>query len=78
MNIFQQEPETPNAEPDKLMEKFAGGMMKFDNKFLEQRRVFLWGGVHDESAEKIVNRLLFWKQPTRVRIFSFTSIVRVA
>ncbi|MES2621011.1 MAG: ATP-dependent Clp protease proteolytic subunit [Bacteroidota bacterium] len=53
-----EEPETPNAEPDKLIEKFAGGM-KFDNKFLEQRKVFLWGPVHDDSAEKVVNRLLF-------------------
>ncbi len=58
MNTRQQEPETPNIEPEKVMEKFAGGM-KFDNKFLEQRKVFLWGAVYDESAEKIVNRLLF-------------------
>lgn len=54
-----EDPEEPNVKPDQLMEKFAGGMMKFDNKFLEQRRVFLWGPVHDESAEKVVNRLLF-------------------
>ena len=59
MNTRQQEPEKPEGEPDKLMEKFAGGMMRFDNKFLEQRRLFLWGAVHDESAERIVNRLLF-------------------
>jgi len=58
MNIKMEEPEKPNAEPDKLMEKFAGGI-KFDNKFLEQRKVFLWGPVHDDSAEKVVNRLLF-------------------
>jgi len=42
-----------------VIEKFAGGMMKFDNKFLEQRRVFLWGPVTDESSEKVVNRMLF-------------------
>ena len=62
MNIRQEEPEkpeTPSVEPDKLIEKFAGGMMRFDNKFLEQRKLFLWGAVHDESAERIVNRLLF-------------------
>ncbi len=59
MNTRQQEPEKPEGEPDKLIEKFAGGMMRFDNKFLEQRRLFLWGAVHDESAERIVNRLLF-------------------
>ena len=59
MNLKLEEPETPHVEPDKLIEKFAGGMMKFDNKFLEQRKIFLWGAVHDESAEKLVNRLLF-------------------
>jgi ATP-dependent Clp protease protease subunit len=62
MNLRLEEPEKPelpSVEPDKLMEKFAGGMMRFDNKFLEQRKVFLWGPVHDESAERIVNRLLF-------------------
>lgn len=59
MNTRLEDPETPNVEPDKMIEKFAGGMMRFDNKFLEQRRVFLWGPVHDESAERIVNRLLF-------------------
>lgn len=52
-----EEPEKP-GKPDELIEKFAGGM-KFDNKFLEQRRVFLWGPVFDESAERVVNRLLF-------------------
>lgn len=32
---------------------------KFQSKFLEQRKVFLWGPVHDESAKKIVNQLLY-------------------
>ncbi len=32
---------------------------QFEKKFLEQRKVFLWGPVDDKSAEKIVNRLLF-------------------
>ncbi len=52
-----EEPEIPN-KPDELIEKFAGGV-KFDNKFLEQRKVFLWGPVTDESCERVVNRLLF-------------------
>jgi len=26
---------------------------------MEQRKVFLWGAVHDESAKQIVNRLLY-------------------
>ncbi|MBX2842659.1 MAG: ATP-dependent Clp protease proteolytic subunit [Flammeovirgaceae bacterium] len=36
-----------------------GNSTKFDNQFLEQRRVFLWGPVMDDSAERIVNRLLY-------------------
>lgn len=32
---------------------------QFDKKFLEQRRVFLWGVVDDSSAKDIVNRLLY-------------------
>jgi ATP-dependent Clp protease protease subunit len=46
-------------KPEEVIEKVANGAMKFDNKFLEQRRVFLWGAVTDESSEKIVNRLLY-------------------
>lgn len=57
-SILNEEPEKTN-KPDEALEKFAGGLMKFDNKFLEQRKVFLWGPVHDESAEKVVNRLLY-------------------
>ena len=57
MHTKMEEPEKP-GKADEMIEKFAGGM-KFDNKFLEQRRVFLWGPVFDESAERVVNRLLF-------------------
>ena len=32
---------------------------KFDDKFLDDRKVFLWGAVHDESAKQVVNRLLY-------------------
>lgn len=31
----------------------------FDRKFLEQRKVFLWGPVMDDSAKAVVNRLLY-------------------
>lgn len=46
--------------------------MKFDNKFLEQRKIFLWGGVHDKSAEKVVNRLLYLEATNREKKFSST------
>lgn len=32
---------------------------KFDEKFIEQRKVFLWGGVDEKSAEKVCNQLLY-------------------
>ena len=30
-----------------------------DEKNLENREIFLWGGVNDESAEKLIKRLLY-------------------
>ena len=53
----QAEEEEPKGSPDELIEKLGGN--KLDNKFLEQRKVFLWGAVHDESAKRIVNRMLY-------------------
>lgn len=32
---------------------------KFDKQFLEQRKIFLWGVVDDDSAKDIVNRLMY-------------------
>ncbi len=52
----EEEPEVP--VPENPIEKMMGGMM-FDKKFLEQRKVFLWGEVHDKSATEITNRLLY-------------------
>ena len=52
----EEEPEVPAA--DNPMEKMMGGMM-FDKKFIEQRKIFLWGEVNDKSAKDITNRLLF-------------------
>jgi ATP-dependent Clp protease protease subunit len=33
--------------------------MQFEKKFIEQRKIFLWGVVDDRSAKSIVNRLMF-------------------
>ena len=52
----EEEPEAPSAENP--IEKMMGGMM-FDKKFIEQRKIFLWGEVHDKSARDITNRLLY-------------------
>ncbi len=61
-NIRQDDetPETPElpSMPENAMEKLMGGWM-FDKKFIEQRKVFLWGVVDDKSAKDITNRLLY-------------------
>jgi ATP-dependent Clp protease protease subunit len=41
-----------------LFEELAAGN-KFENKFLEERKVFLWGPVTDQSAKYVVERLLY-------------------
>lgn len=32
---------------------------EFDKKFIEQRKIFLWGPVDDDSSRDIVNRLMY-------------------
>lgn len=41
-----------------LLEHLSENRM-FNKKFLEQRKIFLWGPVHDDSARDIANRLLY-------------------
>ena len=55
---FDQEEEPEAPIPENPMEKIMGGMI-FDKKFIEQRKVFLWGEVSDKSAKDITNRLLY-------------------
>jgi ATP-dependent Clp protease protease subunit len=57
-NIRQDE-ETPEVNmPEISMEKMMSGWM-FDKKFIEQRKVFLWGVVDDKSSKDITDRLLY-------------------
>jgi ATP-dependent Clp protease protease subunit len=46
------------AMPDNPMEKMMSGWM-FDKKFIEQRKVFLWGVVDDKSSKDITDRLMY-------------------
>ncbi len=57
-NKIRFEEETPEALPENPMEKMMSGWM-FDKKFIEQRKVFLWGAVDDKSAKEITDRLLY-------------------
>jgi len=59
-NIRQDEEEedSPLKMPENPMEKLMSGWM-FDKKFIEQRKVFLWGAVDDKTAKDITDRLLY-------------------
>lgn len=48
----------PDGNPENMMEKMMSAWM-FDKKFIEQRKVFLWGIVDDKSAKTITDRLLY-------------------
>ena len=53
-----EEEENPKEMPEISMEKMMSGW-QFDKKFIEQRKVFLWGVVDDKSAKDITNRLMY-------------------
>lgn len=59
-NIRQddEEEDNPLKMPENPMEKLMSGWM-FDKKFIEQRKVFLWGAVDDKTAKDITDRLLY-------------------
>lgn len=44
---------------NKDTEKEKSLRYQIEKTFLDQRKVFLWGPVDDESSEKVVNKLLF-------------------
>jgi ATP-dependent Clp protease, protease subunit len=45
---------------DNPLEQFsAAAFGPYNKKFLEQRKIFFWGAVHDNSAKEIVNKLLY-------------------
>lgn len=50
------EDDEPGENP---LEKFSAAFGPYNKKFLEQRKIFFWGVVHDQSAKEIVNKLLY-------------------
>jgi ATP-dependent Clp protease, protease subunit len=51
------EEDEPKENP---LENFtAAAFGPYNKKFLEQRQIFFWGAVHDNSAKEIVNKLLY-------------------
>jgi len=56
--VIRGEDEEPVAPAGNMMENLMTAA-QFDKKFIEQRKVFLWGAVDERSAKDITNRLLF-------------------
>jgi ATP-dependent Clp protease, protease subunit len=54
----EEEPAEVPEMPENPMEKMVSGW-QFDKKFIEQRKVFLWGAVEDKTAKDISSRLLY-------------------
>jgi ATP-dependent Clp protease protease subunit len=53
----EENPELPEM-PENPMEKMMSGW-RFDKKFIEQRKIFLWGAVDDKSSKDITDRLMY-------------------
>ncbi len=58
LNKIRQEEEDMPQLPENPMEKMMSGWM-FDKKFIEQRKIFLWGAVEDKTAKDITDRLMY-------------------
>jgi ATP-dependent Clp protease protease subunit len=48
-----------NCQESEAIEKKESIQKMIDLKFLEQRKIFLWGQVDDDSAKDIVSKLLY-------------------
>ena len=57
-NIRLEEEEEMPEMPENPMEKMMSGW-RFDKKFIEQRKIFLWGVVDDKSSKDITDRLMY-------------------
>jgi len=57
-NTRFEEEDKPESTTENPMEKMMSSW-QFDKKFIEQRKVFLWGVVDDKSAKDITNRLMY-------------------
>ena len=58
-NVLSEDEDDDHKEAAEIpMEKMMSGW-QFDKKFIEQRKIFLWGAVDDKSAKDITNRLMY-------------------
>ena len=72
---FRSDDEEPPKElPENPMEKMMSGW-QFDKKFIEQRKIFLWGVVDDKSCKDITARLLYLEALDPGKEITFISAV---
>ncbi len=50
--------ERSDFDPKFLLDN-VGELARFKDEFMKQRKIFLWGGVDDDSARDVTNRLLY-------------------
>jgi ATP-dependent Clp protease protease subunit len=55
---FRLDEDEENNPAENSLEKMMSGW-KFDKKFIEQRKIFLWGPVDDKSSKDITDRLIY-------------------
>jgi ATP-dependent Clp protease protease subunit len=48
-----------NQDTEKLLEHFAPLKAEIEKNFVKKRQIFLWGPVDDQSAQYVVERLLY-------------------
>jgi ATP-dependent Clp protease, protease subunit len=56
---FEEEDDDDEPKENPLENFTAAAFGPYNKKFLEQRKIFFWGVVHDNSAKEIVNKLLY-------------------
>ena len=56
---FDDDDEEEEKQDELLVKRNAPVAMLIQRKFLEQRKIFLWGAVTDESAKDITEKLLY-------------------
>jgi ATP-dependent Clp protease protease subunit len=56
--VFSEEDEEDDKPLTNIIDNLSEGRL-FSKKFLEQRRIFLWGVVMDNTMREVVNRMLY-------------------
>ncbi len=59
MHLYKENTELKEKDDDSKESENKFSSKQIDKKFLEQRKIFLWGVVDNDTAKDVVNRLLY-------------------